>query len=312
MPFTVITLKKVPDSLRGDLTRWMQEIATGVYVGSFNSRVREYLWKRVLDTIGKGEATICYSCRNEIGYSFNTCNTERQMLDFDGIPLVLIPEKKSFNEISAEKQHGFSNASKYHQTRRKVKGQATSAMQLVTSDEALTNSTASNEHTISELVFLDIETTGLNVDTDQIIEIGAIKVSNDEEITFHRLIRATIHIPAEVRRLTGITDEMLRDGTKLEASIRDLHAFIQGASLVGYNISFDIKFLNKVFEEYSMEPIRNKTLELMYEAKRRNSFQTNYKFETTLKEYGINRMVLHRALEDAKLMHQLYIRMGLE
>ena len=46
MPFTVITLKKVPDSLRGDLTRWMQEIATGVYVGSYNSKVREYLWKR--------------------------------------------------------------------------------------------------------------------------------------------------------------------------------------------------------------------------------------------------------------------------
>ena len=45
MPFTVITLKKVPNSLRGDLTRWMQEIATGVYVGNFNSRVREALWQ---------------------------------------------------------------------------------------------------------------------------------------------------------------------------------------------------------------------------------------------------------------------------
>ena len=36
MPFTVITLTNVPNSLRGDLTRWMQEIATGVYVGNFN------------------------------------------------------------------------------------------------------------------------------------------------------------------------------------------------------------------------------------------------------------------------------------
>ena len=61
MPFTVITLKKVPDSLRGDLTRWMQEIATGVYVGSYNSKVREYLWKRVIESIGDGEATISYS-----------------------------------------------------------------------------------------------------------------------------------------------------------------------------------------------------------------------------------------------------------
>ena len=39
MPFTVVTLKSVPPSLRGDLTKWMQEIATGVYIGNFNSRI---------------------------------------------------------------------------------------------------------------------------------------------------------------------------------------------------------------------------------------------------------------------------------
>ena len=47
MPFTVITLKKVPQALRGDLTKWMQEITTGVYIGNFNTKVREKLWKRV-------------------------------------------------------------------------------------------------------------------------------------------------------------------------------------------------------------------------------------------------------------------------
>ena len=41
MPFTVITLKRSTPSLRGDLTKWMQEIATGVYIGNFNTRVRE-------------------------------------------------------------------------------------------------------------------------------------------------------------------------------------------------------------------------------------------------------------------------------
>ena len=74
MPFTVITLKKVPNSLRGDLTRWMQEIATGVYVGNFNSRVREALWQRITDTVGEGEATMSFAFRNEIGYSFQTIN----------------------------------------------------------------------------------------------------------------------------------------------------------------------------------------------------------------------------------------------
>lgn len=47
MPFTVVTLKSVPPSLRGDLTKWMQEIATGVYIGNFNSKIREKLWNRI-------------------------------------------------------------------------------------------------------------------------------------------------------------------------------------------------------------------------------------------------------------------------
>lgn len=312
MPFTVITLKKVPDSLRGDLTRWMQEIATGVYVGSFNSKVREYLWRRVTDTIGKGEATISFSCRNEIGYSFCTYNTERQVIDFDGIPLVLIPARNTPEENQKEIQHGFSNASKYHQLNRKVKTQAALHLQTATDSGIPATSLVKDKPTTSYLVFLDIETTGLNADIDQIIEIGAIKVSGDEVIEFHRLIQASTPLSDTVCNLTGITDEMLREGTVLENSIRDLDIFIQGATLVGYNISFDIRFLNKALEKYSLEPIHNKTVELMREVKKRNSFQTNYKFETSLKEYGINKAVLHRALEDAKLMYQLYTHMGLE
>ena len=102
------------------------------------------------------------------------------------------------------------------------------------------------------------------------------------------------------------------NGAELETSIRDLKAFIQGTVLVGYNISFDIRFLNRALEKYCLEPIHNKALELMREVKRRNSFQSNYKFETTLKECGIDQRVLHRALEDARLMHMLYIQMGLK
>ena len=294
MPFTVITLKKVPDSLRGDLTRWMQEIATGVYVGSYNSRVREYLWKRVTDTIGRGEATLCYSCRNEIGYSFCTCNTERQMIDYDGIPLVLLPARNNAETNPKEMKHGFSNAARYHQARRRAGTQSAS-------DKPKT-----------DLVFLDIETTGINEDTDQIIEIGAVKIADGEETEFHRLIHADVHIPDEVSKLTGITDEMLRNGTILENSIRDLAVFIREAVLVGYNLSFDIRFLNKEFRKYSLEPVHNKTLDLMLEAKRRNCFQANYKLKTTLKEYGIDQEPPHRALEDAKLIYQLFINMGFQ
>lgn len=88
MPFTVITLTNVPRALRGDLSKWMQEIATGVYVGSFNSRVREHLWERVCENLDRGEATLSYASRNEIGYFFETRNTKQAVIETDGIPLV--------------------------------------------------------------------------------------------------------------------------------------------------------------------------------------------------------------------------------
>ena len=313
MPFTVITLKKVPDSLRGDLTRWMQEIATGVYVGSYNSRIREYLWKRVTDSVGAGEATLCYSCRNEIGYSFATYNTERQVVDFDGIPLVLIPEKNNLQDNPIEKSQGFSKASKYHQAHRKLNISNVSESGFVNDyNEDSLPLTDTEKREKADLVFLDIETTGLDPDVDQIIEIGAIKVSDGKKTEFHRLIRGDILIPDAICNLTGITDDMLRNGTVLETSICDLYEFIQDALLIGYNIGFDLRFINRALVQFSMEPIHNKTLELMYEAKKRNSFQVNFKFETTLKEYGINKSVPHRALEDAKLVYQLYNHMGIE
>lgn len=114
MPFTVITVKNVPKSLRGDLTKWMQEIATGVYVGNFNTKVREQLWNRVLESIDGGEATISYSYRNEIGYSFNTVNAQRKVVELDGIPLILLPNS---DEDKSDLRHGYSDASK----RRKAK-----------------------------------------------------------------------------------------------------------------------------------------------------------------------------------------------
>ncbi|WP_238318773.1 type I-E CRISPR-associated endoribonuclease Cas2e [Peptoniphilus senegalensis] len=108
MPFTVITLSKVPNSLRGDLSKWLQEVATGVYVGNLNTKVREKLWERVKDNLKDGEATISYYHRNEIGYNFETINGIREVIDLEGLPLVLV--KKEEKEREKTLKEGFSKA----------------------------------------------------------------------------------------------------------------------------------------------------------------------------------------------------------
>jgi CRISPR-associated protein Cas2 len=313
MPFTVITLKRVPNALRGDLTRWMQEIATGVYVGNYNSKVREYLWERVKDTVGDGEATLCFSCRNEIGYSFNTYNTQRQIIDYDGIPIVLIPEEERTDSNTEHQSLGFSNAKRYYQANKNVRKAAAQndetgkAINVVSEKEG-----SQNIAVLPDRVFVDIETTGLDVEKDNIIEIGAIKISGEQQSTFHRLIKINTQLQEKIKTLTGISDDMLKEGTPLESSLNDFITFIHGTVLVGYNITFDFKFIDRDLRKISPGRIQNKKLDLMREAKKRNSFQNNYKFETTLKEFGINKKIPHRAVEDARLIYELYLRMGFE
>jgi len=300
MPLTVITVKNVPLSLRGDLTRWMQEIATGVYVGNFNSRIREYLWQRVINTVGQGEASMSFACRNEIGYSFNTYNTSRQIIDYDGIPLVLIPSLAQLenNEI----QPGFSNASKFHRWQRKV-------LPSTTQKEKKENEIESLATKQKAMVFLDLETTGLDPLNDQIIEIGAIKIEQGQTVEFHCLVQTDHTVSPAVTELTGISQEMLRAGTPLSDSMHALRDFIDGVTLIGYNISFDIRFINAAFSKFNIDRIQNTVIDLISICKKKNSFQANYKFETSLKEYQITNTVPHRALEDARLMHQLYMKL---
>ena len=271
MPLTVITVKNVPLSLRGDLTRWMQEIATGVYVGNFNSRIREYLWQRVINTVGQGEASMSFACRNEIGYSFNTYNTSRQIIDYDGIPLVQIPSLAQLenNEI----QPGFSNASKFHRWQRKV-------LPSTTQKEKKENEIESLATKQKAMVFLDLETTGLDPLNDQIIEIGAIKIEQGQTVEFHCLVQTDHTVSPAVTELTGISQEMLRAGTPLSDSMHALRDFIDGVTLIGYNISFDIRFINAAFSKFNIDRIQNTVIDLISICKKKNSFQANYKFET--------------------------------
>lgn len=280
MPFTVITLKNTPNSLRGDLSKWMQEIATGVYVGNFNSKIREELWKRVVDSSGVGEATLSYRDRNEIGYNFETHNTKREVIDFEGIPLVLIRSEK---KEPSQSQYGFSKASKYHKAKKFSKPKT-------------------NEKNIS-VVVLDIETDGLDEKTNKIIEIGALRTDTKEE--FHKLIKIDSKLPEKIVELTGIKDEDIKNGEDIVTALKELKEFIGDRDIVGYGVKFDIKFINRNLKVNNLERLTNRSWDLLDFVKREKTFLENYKLETVLKSYGIDEKVPHRALKDVKLIYEL-------
>lgn len=283
----VITLTKVPQSLRGDLTKWCQEVQTGVYVGNFSARIRDLLWERILSNIGQGEATLIYNTNNELGYTFKTTRKDKEVIDFDGIPLL-----KHLKMQPVAIKHGYSKASQYHQAHiaRKYRKNVGAATKL------------------SKVVSLDIETTGLDISKDRVISIGAVKYSDSSQQlkSFYRIIKSDCDIPDKVSELTGLTNEMLiNDGVDIRDALAELRKFIGDRLVVGYNLSFDYNFLSKEYEEIGQKIFMNNLKDLMPIVKKTDKFLDNYKLATVLEKYNIENSQPHNALSDAQATLEL-------
>ncbi|HEY5640527.1 MAG TPA: helicase C-terminal domain-containing protein [Dehalococcoidia bacterium] len=98
-----------------------------------------------------------------------------------------------------------------------------------------------------EYVAFDLETTGLDVKEDTIIEIGAVRFTRDQVLgRFETLVRPLREVPEVVQQLTGIREEDLRTAPPLEAVCGDFERFIEGSILVGQNIvRFDAPILDR-------------------------------------------------------------------
>lgn len=85
----VLILSVCPTSLRGDVTKWLFMVETGVYVGAITSRVRDMLWDRVVRSIGSGHAVMVSAARNEQHFDVRTHNSNLSPVDYDGIILMM-------------------------------------------------------------------------------------------------------------------------------------------------------------------------------------------------------------------------------
>ena len=95
-----------------------------------------------------------------------------------------------------------------------------------------------------EIVCFDIETTGLNVATEAITEIGAVVLKNGEvSECFQTFVNPNRRLTPEIIGLTGITDAMLKDAPPLKEALTDFLAFVNGRPLAAHNAEFDIGFI---------------------------------------------------------------------
>ena len=100
----VIMLSDCPPKVRGDLSKWLCEINTGVFVGNVSSRVREEVWQRICENIKSGQATMVFSAPGEQKMDFRVHNTTWEPVDLDGIKLMRRPLPAARKSDGAEKE----------------------------------------------------------------------------------------------------------------------------------------------------------------------------------------------------------------
>ena len=293
----VLTMTDCPPRLRGDLSKWLCEIQTGVYVGQLTGRVREAVWKRVCDNLSSGRATMVYSSKGEQHMKFLVYNTTWEPVDFDGITLMRRPlPRKSYDEASEENkrlQPGFSKAA---------------LIEKVKKIEA----SKGKQQDVCGFITIDIETTGLDPEKDEILEIAAIKyIENNEAEIFSRVVKVQNPLTKEISELTGITDDfLLKNGVDIETALKDFWDFVGRAKLVGYNISFDMSFLRNASIEHKIKMQANKCIDILQLARRKVKGTKNYKMSTVASELGIEMAQQHRAESDCRLAFEIYRKLN--
>lgn len=159
---------------------------------------------------------------------------------------------------------------------------------------------------INEYVVLDLEMTGLSAKNDQIIEIGAVKIKDNQVIeTMECLVNPHCKIPTRVVELTGITDEMVQSGMDKDEAMEKLLAFINGQILVGQNINFDYSFL-KQWAVNHKRPLEVKACDTLKLARVLLPAEEPKRLESLCQYFGIERAREHRALDDALETWQIF------
>lgn len=88
----LILVRKVPTSLKGELSRWLMEPLPGVFLGHVSRLVRDGLWRRCQERVGPGGVILVYPWPNEQGFRVETCgDLPREIIDWEGLYLVRKP-----------------------------------------------------------------------------------------------------------------------------------------------------------------------------------------------------------------------------
>lgn len=159
-------------------------------------------------------------------------------------------------------------------------------------------------------VIIDLETTGLSSEYNEIIEVAALKVKNGLiSDTFHSLVKPCEEICDYISELTGITNDMLSSAPNIEEVLPKYLSFIGNAVVVGHNVNFDVNFIYDNNIWHFNEPFKNNFIDTMRLARKLYPELKHHRLKDLVTYLDIPRSSLHRALGDCKITLECFNKM---
>ncbi len=156
-------------------------------------------------------------------------------------------------------------------------------------------------------IAFDLETTGKNPGGDEIIEMGAVRIRNGhlgEE--FSALAKPAHPLPAEITRLTGISDNDLKKAPPLKEVLPSFLDFIGNDTLIAHNIDFDYPFLSHASRKLLGRRLNNEKYCTLVQARSRMPGQS-HRLGAVAEALGIELKDWHRATADARAAALIFL-----
>ena len=175
----------------------------------------------------------------------------------------------------------------------------------------------------NEWVSLDCETTGLNVRTDEIISIGAVKIVGNKVMTSERLellVRPERGVSAESVKIHRLRERDVAQGLPVEEAMKQLMRFIGSRPLVGYYLEFDVAMLHKAVWPLLGQGLPQPKVEvsgMYYDYKfaqlssyqRQEQTQIDLRFATMMRDLDLPLRDAHDALNDAVMAALAFVKL---
>ncbi|AFA48562.1 3'-5' exonuclease [Acetobacterium woodii] len=159
----------------------------------------------------------------------------------------------------------------------------------------------------SDYVIIDIETTGFNSKSDEIIEIGAVKVTNNKiSSIFQSLAQPRNPISNYISNLTGISNDMLAKTNPITMVLDSFLSFVGDHVLIGHNINTDVNFLYDQCEIHLHQYFKNDYIDIKALFREQQQAAENYRITTLCEKCALQNTHAHRALSDCLAVNNLY------